>query len=247
MDLLITLILTLFIGIISSFIGAIVGAGGLISIPFLIFLGLPPHYAIATGRFASIGLNIVAIKEFFKHKQVIKRLIIPFILVVPTSVILSTVAVINISSEVTEGIIIALLIFALVFFALKKDVGVVTKKKKKKYQILGYVLLFVATFFGAFIGGLGVLQYLIITYFFGLTLIQANATERVAWFVAVIISTIIFAVNGYINYLLGISLFFGFMIGGYLGVNTAIKKGNQWVRMLFLLLIVVYLIKFIFF
>lgn len=247
MEIYLQLLLTFIVGIVASFVGAIVGAGGLISIPFLIFLGLPPQYAIATGRFASIGLNIIAIKEFFKHKQVIKRLILPFILVVPTSVILSTVTVINISSKVTEKIIIALLIFALIFFAVKKDAGVVTKKRRKKHQIIGGVLLFVATFFGAFIGGMGVLQYLIITYFFGLTLIQANATERVAWFIAVIISTIIFAVNDYINYILGISLFFGFMIGGYLGVKTAIKKGNRWVRMLFLLLIFIYLIKFIFF
>jgi uncharacterized protein len=247
MEIYLQLLLTFIVGIVASFVGAIIGAGGLISIPFLIFLGLPPQYAIATGRFASIGLNIVAIKQFFKHKQVIKRLILPFILIIPLSVVVSTLIVINLSSKFTENTIIALLIFSLIFFAVKKDVGVVTKKRDKKYEIVGYVILFVVTFFGSFIGGLGVLQYLVITYFFGLTMIQANATERVAWFVGVIISTIIFAVKGYINYLLGISLFFGFMVGGYLGVKTAIKKGNRWVRMLFLFLIVIYLIKFIFF
>ena len=43
-----TLALILLIGLATGFVDSVVGSGGLISIPFLIFSGLPPHVAIAT-------------------------------------------------------------------------------------------------------------------------------------------------------------------------------------------------------
>ena len=67
MDITIQFIITVGIGLITGFIGAITGSGGVISIPFLIFLGLPPAHAIATERFASIGQHIATIRNFIKN------------------------------------------------------------------------------------------------------------------------------------------------------------------------------------
>jgi uncharacterized membrane protein YfcA len=43
------------VGVAASVIGTMVGGGSLLSIPLLIFLGLPPQVAIATDRFAALG------------------------------------------------------------------------------------------------------------------------------------------------------------------------------------------------
>jgi uncharacterized protein len=45
---------TFLVGVLASFIGSMVGSGGLISIPFLILIGIPPHTAVATHRVGAV-------------------------------------------------------------------------------------------------------------------------------------------------------------------------------------------------
>lgn len=54
----------LLIGLITGFLDSTVGAGGLFSLPALIFLGFPPQIAIATDRLGSLGQTIVGILKF---------------------------------------------------------------------------------------------------------------------------------------------------------------------------------------
>jgi uncharacterized protein len=62
----ITLVAVLIIGLLAGLVDAIVGSGGLISIPFLIFTGLPAQVAIATDRLGIIGQNLGSIPKFWK-------------------------------------------------------------------------------------------------------------------------------------------------------------------------------------
>ncbi|MCK5042613.1 MAG: sulfite exporter TauE/SafE family protein, partial [Candidatus Aenigmarchaeota archaeon] len=84
-------------------------------------------------------------------------------------------------------------------------------------------------------------------YFFGFTIIQSNATSIIPWFVMSITSLIIFIINGLVVYQVGISLFAGMLVGGYLGAQTAIKKGNRWVKIIFLAVVFVSAVKILFF
>lgn len=61
--------LLFFVGTIAGFFGSTVGGGSLLSIPFLIFLGLPPQVAIATDRFGGLGQATTALFKFWKSKK----------------------------------------------------------------------------------------------------------------------------------------------------------------------------------
>lgn len=65
--------LILFIGVVAGFFDSVVGAGGLISIPSLIFLGFQPNVAIATDRFGTIGQTVTAFFKFWKARQILWR------------------------------------------------------------------------------------------------------------------------------------------------------------------------------
>ena len=54
---------------------------------------------------------------------------------------------------------------------------------------------------------------------------------------------IIFGINGLLHFDVGIALFFGMLLGGRLGANVAIKKGNAWVKILFVITIIALAIK----
>lgn len=60
----VTILLVLFTGLAAGFFDSIIGAGGLISVPSLIFLGMPPKIAIATDRLGAIGGSVTSLIKF---------------------------------------------------------------------------------------------------------------------------------------------------------------------------------------
>lgn len=247
MDITIQFIITVGIGLITGFIGAITGSGGVISIPFLIFLGLPPAHAIATERFASIGQHIATIRNFIKNKKVIWKYFFPFLTIIVVSTVINTFFLITISEKALKIIIICLMIVSLFIVVFSQNLGLKERKISKEERVVGYVALAIITFISAFIGGLGILKYIVIAYFFGTTYIKANATQRIPWAIAIFITTIFLAFEGYVNFVSGFALFIGYFFGGHIGALTGIKKGNKWVKDVFVAIIIISTTKYIFF
>lgn len=248
MDIMTQIILTFIIGVLASFIGAIVGSGGLISIPFLMFLGLPPQIAIATNKFGAVGLSIGSITKFKKEKKIIWKYILPFSILAIIGGIIGAKLLINIDEDYLSKIVGLILLILLPFIFLKKDLGIKNKKPSKQMKIIGSIIYFLLMIFGGFFGGgAGALIITTLIYFFGFKIIEANATDMVPWFILSLISLIIFMIYGIVNYFLGISLFIGMLVGGYLGAHIAVKKGDKWVKSLFVILVIISSIKIFFF
>ena len=73
------------------------------------------------------------------------------------------------------------------------------------------------------------------------------ALDRISSVFSAVLATIIFAYFGIIDYQVGIVLLIGMALGGYIGTRTAIKKGNKFVKLAFLIVIIASAIKLIFF
>ncbi|MCK4927788.1 MAG: sulfite exporter TauE/SafE family protein [Candidatus Aenigmarchaeota archaeon] len=248
MEILIQIITTFLIGVFASFIGAIAGGGGLISIPFLIFLGLPPQAAIATNKLGGAGLSLGAAAKFWKEKKIIWKAVMPLCLIGIIGAYLGANILLNIDPAILSKMIGFMLLILLPLTLLKKDIGLKRKDTRPVDKGMGYVLFFFLMIFGGFFGGgAGTLMFYILMYFFGFTIIQSNATSIIPWFVMSITSLIIFIINGLVVYQVGISLFAGMLVGGYLGAQTAIKKGNRWVKIIFLAVVFVSAVKILFF
>ena len=238
------LLLTFLVAVFASFIGAMVGSGGLITIPFLIFLGLPPHIAIATNKFGATGLKIGAITKFRKTDLILWKYILPFSLIGIVAAIIGTQLLLAIDKELLSNIVVILLLVVLPLLFLKKDLGIVHETVSKLKQGIGYFLYFLAMIFSAFFGGGSATFVLyILMIFFGITINQANATAMPPSLLLNVIAVVIFATNGIINFQLGIVLFAGMFLGGRLGAFTAIKKGNAWVKALFTFIVLVLIVK----
>ncbi len=80
----ITVILLIFFGFLGAFLNAIVGGGGLITVPALMFVGLPPASAIATNKLAATMGNLTSTLTFLKAGKVDMKLlgpIVPFVFI----------------------------------------------------------------------------------------------------------------------------------------------------------------------
>jgi len=244
----ITLIAVFLIGIIASFIGSMVGSGGLLSIPFLILVGLPPQVAIATNKMGAVGLSLGAIPKFWKAKKILWKYVPLFALISIVGAYIGANILLSINEEVLSTIVGIIILLMLPLLLIKKEIGIKRNDVTKTKKIIGYVLYFLVMIFGGFFGGgAGTLVFYTLMIFFGFTIIEANATDIIPWFLLSLSSLIIFAINGIVDYGLGIALFLGMLAGGYLGACTAIKKGNQWVKILFIIVVIISGVKLLFF
>lgn len=239
----IKLIATLIIGTISGFIGAIAGGGGLLSVPFLIFLGIPPQITLATNKFGGMGLSFGALYKFIKERKIVWRYAIFLSLFGILGSLIGSRILLTIDTSILQKLIGILLILLVPTVFLKKSFGIEEKPTSRKRKIIGCICYFLISIIASFFGGMGVITMSIAIYFFGLPMIKANATELFSYSVFSLFSVVIFAFNGIVNYQVGIVLFVGMLIGGYIGAHTAIKKGNEWVKFVFTIVVIASAIK----
>lgn len=239
-----SLLVVFIVGVLASFIGAMTGSAGLITIPFLMFWGLPPHIAIATHKLGAAGLKLGAVAKFRKTDFIQWQYILPFSMISIVAALVGAQVLLRIDKEVLSDIVIVLLLIVLPVVFLKKEIGVVHKATSKIKQMIGYVAYFFAQVFGAFFGGgsATIIIYLFIS-FFGFTIIEASATGMIPSLILNIVALIIFMINGIVDYEVGVSLFFGMMTGGWLGAVVAVKKGNAWVKIIFVIVVIALIIK----
>ncbi len=99
------IIFVIIIGISVGFINTLAGSGSVITLPLLIFLGLPATVANGTNRVAIFMQNVVGVSSFHQKKKLdIKGGAIPIIATVLGSVIGSNIAI-DIHNEYLEKVI----------------------------------------------------------------------------------------------------------------------------------------------
>lgn len=227
-------------GFIASFIDSVVGGGGLISIPALLFVGLPPSAAIATNKLAATMGSLTSTVYFICQKKVdikiIKRLL-PFTIV---GAMIGAFVLKYISSEILRPLVLILLILVALYTFLKKDWGTVSTykglTKGKSILFLGVILLigFYDGFFGPGTGSFLIFAFLTI----GFDFISAAANGRILNFASNITALLAFIFLGAIHYEYGIVMGVSMIIGAYTGTKFAMKKGVGYVRILFLVVTV---------
>lgn len=243
-----TSLLIFLIGLTTGFFDATVGAGGLISIPALIFLGFPPQVAIATDRFGSVGERISVFAKFFKTKKIVWDYVLILSIISLLGSIIGANILLNIDFTSLKSSIGILLIILLPLVLLKRNFGIQKKQVGRPKKIFGFVIyFFIMIFGGLFAQGTGPLIFYTLAYFFGFTMIEVLATSVIPGFILSLSSLIIFALNGIVDWKNGIFLLIGMTIGGYLGAHIALIKGNEWIKRLFVVIIIISAIKLLFF
>ncbi|MBU3905249.1 MAG: sulfite exporter TauE/SafE family protein [Nanoarchaeota archaeon] len=245
----ITLLLTFGIGLTASFIGGIAGGGGgLISIPALIFLGLPANVAIATNRFGAVGFAGTTIYKFAKEKKIPYHLAPIFIILSVIGSIIGARLLIDFNPDILSKIVGVLIVAILPFMFIFKNKGLKKANPSKLMKYSGYIFYFMVAIYDGFFGaGAGIFVIYLFVFMLGLPLLESMGLDKITWVFNAVISTVIFAYYGIIDYQIGIVLLIGMMIGGYLGAHTAIKKGNKFVKIAFSVIVVLSAVKLLFF
>lgn len=243
------LIYTVLIGAISGLVGGMAGGGGLISIPLLILMGLPAPVAIATNKLGGIGLSTGALIKYLKSGKIKRKHTIYFTISACIGALIGTTVLIKSSEKITLSPIIGVIILAFIPVILfNKNWGSETNTASKNKIIIGAILHFmIMSFAGFFGGGSGILAIIVSVSFFGISYVESHASHALPWIVSSICSLILLIPNGLINFPLGISLFVGMLLGGYLGAYIVVHKNYKWIKLALVGMLLILGIKIIFY
>jgi len=244
----IELSLIFLVGLAASFIGALVGGGGLITIPFLTLLGMPPQLAIATNKLGGLGGCIGGLSKYWQAKKINWRFAIFLTLASLPASYLGNRLLIAVNTDALYKVIgiIILLILPLIIF--QNKIQQFRTEVRKRHIVGGYFLYAVVSVYSGFFGaGTGIFSRFILMFLFKKGPIESNAVDLVPGFICNVLTVAILGLAGYFNPQAAGVLFVGMLIGGYFGAHAAIKSGDKLVRVFFVILAFVMSMKLLFF
>ncbi|PIT84894.1 hypothetical protein COU37_00005, partial [Candidatus Micrarchaeota archaeon CG10_big_fil_rev_8_21_14_0_10_45_29] len=233
--------IALVVAFFAGFIGSTAGGAGLISVPILIFLGLPAHIAVATSRFGSLGVTSTGIYSFHQGKKVDFRLGTRAAVLGIIGSFFGAGFLLAIPSGILEKIIAFFLFISLFFMYKNRGFGIKKEKKKgKTAKALGYASFLFIGFLGGFVGGVvGILSSYVLILVFGQTFLESSGTRKIYGLAIGLTSTSVFALAGVIDWGFGLLMLPAFVAGTHFGVKYALSRGEGWVKALFAVVVAV--------
>ena len=245
-DLTTTLIL-LVAGFLAGILNTIAGGGSLLTLPILIFVGLPATVANATNRIALFIGGIGATQSFAKRglipAQWFKLALSPALV----GVVFGTWGATRVSDVAFERIIAIVLLASaglILWQPMPPDGGAqipdLPKGAKKWFLVL---VFFVLGIYSGFIqAGVGFL-FTAVFAAQGIDLIRANGIKAPLILMFTGLAMVLFAFTGLLSWVAGLSLAVGQYFGSKFGVRLQVLKGQRWVRTVLILAIVAFSIR----
>jgi len=236
------------IGAFTGFINILAGGGSLLTLPVLIFLGLPTAVANGTNRIGILIQNVAAITGF--HQQQVMPWRAGILAAVPAifGAVIGAQLAVKLPDQVFKRWLAGIMIAVLVLMILDP-----AKRLRAQRRALNWwrAALFAAGFFlvgvfGGFIqAGVGFL-IIILMMLAGFDLVATNAVKVLIVFLFTIAALAVFVLHRQVDYLLGSALGLGNALGGWLATHWAVRKGHEWIRGFVMVTVVLFALQLLF-
>lgn len=230
------LIIACLVTFIGSWIGTLVGGGGLLVTPVLLLSGLPVPVVLGSRRFSVIGGTLAGMIQFHRWKKVDWKLAFYFSIFCMIGAVIGFTVIDSLNELLLKRVIGVIIIGTLIFLMVENNEKVQKLKGHllKYHKVLGPLAAIFAAVIGVTTGGAaGVIITYILIIFYGNTILQASGTRKLPLIAGSIVASCLFIYKGYIHWLLAISMFVAHALGGWFGSRFYLKKGDEKVRTIF--------------
>lgn len=233
----------------AGFVDAIVGGGGLIQTP--VALILLPNLAVSTVigslKIPSFSGTALAARQYMKAVKLQWSLLLTMAVVAFVFAFIGSNLLTNVDNQFMKPLLLVVLSLIAVYTFFKKDFGVhqVKGHTPKKQLLLGILVSMVIGFYDGFIGpGTGSFLVLAFVVVLGFDFLHASATAKMVNLATNIGSISLFLLKGKILWVIALPMAVCNSFGGWLGSKLALKKGNGFIRVFFLLVVLGTLLRF---
>ncbi|MBD43761.1 MAG: integrase [Flavobacteriaceae bacterium] len=243
-------VLLIVVGFAVGFINTVAGGGTLLSLPVLIFLGLPPNVANGTNRVA-ILIQTAFATAGFKSKGVTT---FPFNTYLGVSALLGAIIGASIAVDIDGAVfnkilaVIMIAVILIIVFKPKINLKDVHERITGKYLWLGMLTFFFFGIYGGFINaGLGFIIILFLHFFNHMSLVRANATKVAVVCIYTLSALVVFILNDKVNWAVGFVLAIGNATGAWIASRVSVNKGDGFIKTFLLVVVGIMAIKLWFF
>lgn len=227
-------------GFACGFINTLAGSGSLITLPLLIFLGLPAPVANGTNRVAIVIQNIVAVTSFRAQKVLDVKPAVRYAVPAVFGAIIGARIAVGVDAVQMERIIGILMLAMLPFVFWKPKTWLESKVGDATERSMASVVIifFLIGAYGGFVqAGVGIFLLMGIVFAGQVDLVRGNAIKVFIVLCFTVFALAVFLINGYVDWRIGLTLAAGNAAGAMVASRLAVKRGEAFVRWVLLLAI----------
>ncbi|MFD3165836.1 sulfite exporter TauE/SafE family protein [Herpetosiphon sp. NSE202] len=244
-----SLIILCAFALLAGFIDAVAGGGGLIQLPPLLILqkDVAPALVLGTNKFAAVTGTATAAVNYNRRVKVNWRIIGPGMLSAALCSWLGARAVSLIRPELFRPIMLLLIIAMAIYTFKRKDFGSAARTTKASARPMPYVLGFcgmIGFYDGIFGPGTGSLLMFAFVGILGFDFLQASASTKIINVTTNVAALVQFLSAGQIIWHLALPMAVCNIVGGIIGSRMALAKGSQFVRVIFLVVVVGVILRY---
>lgn len=238
------------VGLIAGFVNIMAGGGSLLTVPVMLFLGLPGPVANGTNRIAILAQNITAVIAFFKKGYANFRLSLTLSLCALPGAVAGAYFGSRLAGVWFNRTLAAIMlgVMLLMMFSKKRSSDDPGGGAEPQNVVLGHVLMVLVGCYGGFIQvGVGFIVMAVLHRVMRLDLVTVNMHKVFIVMTYTVAALVVFALRVNIMWLLGLCLAVAYSIGAWLGVHLAVARGERLIKIILNLVLILFIIKLLFF
>lgn len=244
-------VLLVVVGIIVGIINTMSGGGSLLTLPVLIFIGLPSNVANGTNRIAIVIQSLFNIAGY-QSKKAIDASWFPIYLSISATIgaIIGAKLAIDIKGELFNKILAVVMVTVVGFmiFRPKQNFSQLPDRITGKYFKYSVLAFFFIGVYGGFIqAGTGIFILLLLSSINHLTLIKSNIIKVIVMLIYTLAALLMFGMNLKLDWIAGLTLASGQAAGGWFTSRWSVNKGDGIVKIFLVIMVIGMAIKLWFF
>ncbi len=245
----VTLLTLCFFSFLAGFIDSIVGGGGLVQTPAILF-SLPQYpipTLLGTTKIPSAVGTLLGAVQYSRRVVIHWPILLPMVVVAFVSSFTGSWALTNVPNTFMRPLALVILITIFIYTLLKPDFGQhVERTLNQRQQLVRVVAMaLVIGFYDGFFGpGTGSFLVLGLVSLLGFDFLRASAHAKWVNLATNAASLLFFASRGSVLFAIAIPMAIANLLGAFLGVRLALLKGNGFIRVFFLCVIAATILRF---
>lgn len=232
------------VGFLAGFVDAVAGGGGMLSVPALLSVGMPPVAALATNKMQSVIGTAMAVITYWRRGYVELKSLLPSLLLAFAGGSTGALVVSRIDTSLLNIAVPIALIGIALYFLFSPKLSDADRTSRLSFNKFVPVMAFIVGFYdGVFGPGTGSFFSIGFVLLFGLGMTRATGNTKALNLMSNAAALVVFIPMGQVVWPVALVMAVGQIAGGYIGARTGIRYGAKVIRPLIVVVSIAMAIK----
>lgn len=238
------------IGVVAGFLNVMAGGGSLLTVPVMVFMGVPGPVANGTNRIAILAQNVTAVTAFFRRGFSDFKLSLSLAACSLPGAVAGALVGTRLEGAWFNRVLAIIMIGVMLIMATggnrkNKDAG---GEPTGRQLLWGHICMVGVGFYGGFIQlGVGFIIMPVLHRVMGLDLVHTNMHKVFIVMVYTLAALAVFASQVEILWIVGLALALGNSLGGWIATNVQVDRGEGVINLVLNLVLAAFIVKLLFF